>query len=80
MLAAIAGSLSIVAMHFARCLHPPGEATALIAVIGSAEIHNTGSLFVLSPIASGAMVMLVVALIVNNLSSNLKRHYPRYWI
>lgn len=36
-LGALAVSLSIVAMHFTRTLHPPGGATALIAVIGSAR-------------------------------------------
>lgn len=80
LLGALAVSLSIVAMHFTRTLHPPGGATALIAVIGSAEIHNTGYFFVLSPIATGALIMLVVALLVNNLSRNPRRHYPRYWL
>ncbi|WP_345991690.1 HPP family protein [Sulfurimonas sp. HSL-1716] len=79
-LGALAVSLSIVAMHFARMLHPPGGATALIAVTGSAQVHSTGYLFVLSPIATGAFILLTVALFVNNLSGNPKRHYPRYWI
>lgn len=79
-LGSLAVSLSIVAMHFTRTLHPPGGATALIAVIGSAEIHNLGYLYVLTPIGTGALIMLIVALFVNNLSSNPKRHYPKYWL
>jgi len=79
LLGALAVSLSIVAMHFTRTLHPPGGATALIAVIGSAEVHSIGYQFVATPIATGALVMLTVALVVNNLSRNPKRHYPRYW-
>ncbi|VAW82422.1 Membrane protein, HPP family [hydrothermal vent metagenome] len=79
-LGALAVSLSIVAMHFTRTLHPPGGATALIAVIGSAQVHSTGYQYVLTPIASGAFIMLAVALVVNNLSSNPKRHYPKYWL
>ena len=79
LLGALAVSLSIVAMHFTRTMHPPGGATALIAVIGSAEVHSIGYQFVMTPIASGALVLLIVALVVNNLSSNPKRHYPRYW-
>ncbi|WP_345978838.1 HPP family protein [Sulfurimonas sp. HSL3-2] len=79
-LGALAVSFSIVAMHFTRTLHPPGGATALIAVIGSAQVHSSGYMFVLSPIATGAVILLVVALFVNNLSSNPKRHYPRYWV
>ena len=80
LLGALAVSVSIFAMHFTRTLHPPGGATALIAVIGSAEVHNMGYLYVLSPIGLGATIMLAVALFINNLSGNPKRHYPRYWL
>lgn len=79
LLGALAVSLSIVAMHFTRTIHPPGGATSLVAVIGSAEVHSTGYLFVVTPIASGAFIMLVVALVVNNVSSNPRRHYPKFW-
>lgn len=78
-LSALAVSLSIVVMHFTRTLHPPGGATALIAVIGSSQIHALGYLFVLTPIATGAFILLMIALVVNNMSNNPKRHYPRYW-
>jgi len=80
LMGALAVSFSIVAMHFTRTIHPPGGATALIAVIGSHEIHNTGYLFVVTPITSGVFIMLIVALVVNNLSNNPKRHYPRFWL
>ena len=79
MLGALAVSLSIVAMHFTSTLHPPGGATALIAVINGAQLHNLGYMFVVTPIATGAIILLIIALIVNNLSNNPKRHYPRYW-
>ncbi len=77
---ALAVALSIVAMHATRTLHPPGGATALIAVSGSSNSHMLGYSFVLSPVALGALVMLLVALLINNLSSNPKRHYPVYWV
>ena len=80
LLSAVAVSLSVVLMHFSRTLHPPGGATALIAIIGSNKVHSLGYLYIFYPIASGAFVLLVVALIVNNLSKNKKRHYPKYWI
>ena len=76
---AAAVSLSIVLMHATRTLHPPGGATALIAVIGSSQIHDLGFMFVVTPIATGALILLLIALAVNNLSRNPKRHYPRYW-
>lgn len=76
---AAAVALSIVIMHATRTLHPPGGATALIAVIGSSQIHALGFLFVITPIATGALILLIIALVVNNLSQNPIRHYPRYW-
>lgn len=78
-LSALAVSLSIVVMHFTHTLHPPGGATALIAVIGSSHIHALGYMFVITPIATGAFILLIIALAVNNMSNNPNRHYPRYW-
>ena len=79
-LSALAVSLSIVIMHFTRTLHPPGGATALIAVIGSSQIHALGYMFVITPIATGALILLIIGLAVNNMSNNTNRHYPRYWL
>lgn len=79
-LSALAVSLSIVAMHFTRTMHPPGGATALIAVIGGTQVHELSYMLVLSPVLLGASVMLLIGLFVNNFSSNPKRHYPRYWL
>lgn len=77
--AALAVSLSIVLMQITKTLHPPGGATALIAVIGSPQIKGLGYMYVLSPIGSGVTILLLVALIVNNLTEN--RRYPinRHW-
>jgi len=77
---ALAVSLAIVMMHFTRTLHPPGGATALIAVIGGERVHALSYVYVLSPVLTGAVLMLIVALCVNNLSANPKRHYPVYWM
>ncbi len=76
--AALAVSLTIVAMLATKTLHPPGGATALIAVIGGQKIHSLGFLYAFIPAGSGAVVLLLVALIVNNLSKN--RKYPEYWV
>ena len=75
--AAAAVSTSIAVMHLTKTLHPPGGATALIAVIGGDSIHNLGYLYVLMPAALGAGVMLLVALFVNNIPKN--RKYPEFW-
>ncbi len=72
--AASAVSLSIVAMQYSRTLHPPGGATALIAVIGSEKITSLGFLYVLFPVLSGVVILLIVGLIFNNLTPH--RKYP----
>jgi len=78
MAGALAASLAIVAMLLTKTLHPPAGATALIAVIGGDKIHNLGFLYAFVPAGLGALVLLTVALLVNNLSRN--RKYPEYWL
>ncbi|HEY0741640.1 MAG TPA: HPP family protein [Chryseosolibacter sp.] len=73
--AAIAVSVSIVVMQITKTLHPPGGATALIAIIGSDKVKAMGYWYVISPILSGVMILLIVALIFNNMTPN--RSYPR---
>jgi len=75
---ATAVSTAIFVMHATKTLHPPGGATALIAVIGSQKIHALGYLYVLLPAGSGAAIMLCVALLINNIPQN--RRYPEYWV
>jgi CBS domain-containing membrane protein len=73
--AALAVSTSIVLMQITKTLHPPGGATALIAVIGTERVKNLGYLYVLNPILSGVIILLSVALFFNNVTEN--RSYPR---
>ena len=75
--AALAVSLAIVAMVLTDTVHAPGGATALIAVIGGEQVHNLGFLYTLMPTGVGVIILLIVALIVNNLSRN--RRFPDYW-
>ncbi|HLF52026.1 HPP family protein [Flavobacterium sp.] len=74
--APLAVSLSIVLMQVTKTLHPPGGATALIAVSGSVEIKNLGYWYVVTPVLTGAFILLIVALIFNNMTS--KRQYPNH--
>jgi CBS domain-containing membrane protein len=76
---ALGVSISIVLMQLTRTLHPPAGATALLVVVGSEEVHQAGYWFLISPILTGTLILLLVALVVNNLSGNPQRHYPRYW-
>jgi len=79
-LSAIAVSFSIIVMFYTNTLHPPGGATALAAVVGSSQTHELGYLFAFSPVMLDSIILFIIALIINNLSDNPKRHYPRYWI
>jgi CBS-domain-containing membrane protein len=75
---AIAVASSIAIMHATKTLHPPGGATALIAVIGSQKIHDLGYLYLFIPAGVGPLIMLAVALLVNNIPQ--KRRYPEFWL
>lgn len=75
--AALAVSTAIAAMHATKTLHPPGGATALIAVIGSEKVHEMGFLYALLPATVGPLLLLAVALLVNNLPAT--RRYPEIW-
>lgn len=72
--APLAVALSIVIMQITKTLHPPGGATALIAVIGTEKVKALGYWFVLSPVLSGVIILLSIALIFNNITNN--RKYP----
>lgn len=61
----LAVALAIFAMHHLRCIHPPGGATALAAVVGGAEVHALGYQFVLTPVLLNVAIMLLVAVVVN---------------
>jgi len=76
--AAVAVATAIAVMHATKTLHPPGGATALIAVIGGDKIQNLGYLYALFPAGGGALIMLIIALLVNNIPKN--RRYPEFWI
>jgi CBS domain-containing membrane protein len=63
--AACAVGLSIALMHHLKCIHPPGGATALTAVIGGQAIHGLGFHFVLFPVLTNAAMMVGVAVLFN---------------
>lgn len=63
-------------MQITKTLHPPGGATALIAVIGSDKIKALGYTYLFSPVLIGVLILLITALIFNNMTS--KRQYPSH--
>ncbi|MCK4707867.1 MAG: HPP family protein [Gammaproteobacteria bacterium] len=72
--AGLAVGLSIGAMHVLNCIHPPGGATALAAVIGGPAIHELGFMYILSPIYINVLVIFIIAVVFN--SAFAWRRYP----
>jgi len=59
--AAAAVGIAILVMGVCKCIHPPGGATALSAVIGGSSIHSLGIHYVFMPVMLNAVIMLCVA-------------------
>lgn len=73
--AGLAGVLAIGAMFSLRCLHPPGGAVAMTAVLGGSAVTHLGYQFVLWPVALNSALMLLAALLFNRLA---RRRYPHH--
>ena len=71
--AGLACALAIVAMTLARCLHPPGGAVAVTAVIGGPAVAAAGYGFALTPVALDSLVLVAIGLVFHRL---LGRSYP----
>jgi CBS domain-containing membrane protein len=66
-------SLAIGAMSFTRCLHPPGGAAALTAVLGGPVVAGWGFLFPFVPVALNSCILVGLGLLFHRLS---RRSYP----
>src|SRR5690606_23740368 len=73
---ALAVGLAVGAMHYMRCIHPPGGATALAAVIGGPEIYALGYHYLLMPILINVAAILLMAVAFNAFFS--WRRYPAH--
>jgi len=74
--AAASVGLAIGAMYYFRCIHPPGGATALAAVIGGGQIHALGFEYILAPVLLNTVTILLLALLFNYLFK--WRRYPAF--
>ncbi|MES2016608.1 MAG: HPP family protein [Pseudomonadota bacterium] len=70
----IALGLAIGAMLMLRCLHPAGGAVTLITILGGDPVRRLGYDFLWMPLALNLALMLLLALLINNLL--LGRPYP----
>ena len=72
--AGVSVGMAIFLMHYLHCLHPPGAATALTLVLGSAQFQSMGWKWVMLVIIINAGISLVLALLINNMLPG--RRYP----
>ncbi len=73
---ALAVSLSIVLMQVWRTVHPPAGATALLLTLTTPG--TVGYEFILTPVLSGSVALVLIATVCNNLSS--AQNWPMYWL
>lgn len=69
----LTGCIVLICLFGLRCLHPPGGALALIAVAGAQQTAALGY-ELLYPVAFNAVLLVIVALIYNNLTGHA---YPK---
>lgn len=69
----LAVGLAILAMTVTRSLHPPGAASALIAVIGGPEVAADGFLYALVPVGMNAALLTALGVAFHQLTD---RQYP----
>ena len=74
--AASSVSLAIGAMYLTRCIHPPGGATALAAVIGSEKLHQLGYTYEFAPVMLNVVTILLIAIVFNYIFN--WRRYPSH--
>jgi CBS domain-containing membrane protein len=66
-------SLAIAVMSFTRCLHPPGGAAALTALIGGPAIASSGFLFPFVPVCLNSIILVGLGIVFHRIS---RRNYP----
>jgi CBS domain-containing membrane protein len=66
-------SLAIAVMSFTRCLHPPGGAAALTALIGGPAVSASGFLFPFVPVCLNSLILVGLGIAFHRLSG---RRYP----
>lgn len=65
--------LAIAAMSFGRCLHPPGGAAALTAIIGGPAVTDLGYQFALIPVGLNSAMLVILGIAFHKLT---RRRYP----
>jgi CBS-domain-containing membrane protein len=74
--APLAVGLAVTVMYYLNCIHPPGGATALSAVVGGEAVHQLGYQFILTPVLINVIAIITIAIAFNYLFR--WRRYPAY--
>ena len=74
--AGVAVGLAILVMSLCRCLHPPGGAAALTAVIGSAGIHDAGYAFAFAPVGINSIALVSIGIFYHRMTALSYPHQP----
>lgn len=70
----VAGALGV--MSLLRCIHPPGGAVALTAVLGGPQIAALGYGFVAMPVALSSVLLMIAAMLYNHATRMPYPHMP----
>jgi len=68
--------LAIAAMSFSRCLHPPGGAAALTAIIGGPAVTDLGYQFALIPVGLNSAMLVILGIAFHKLTRRKYPHVP----
>lgn len=74
--AGVAVGCAILVMSLCRCLHPPGGAAALTAVIGSAGIHDAGYAFAFAPVGINSIALVSIGIFYHRMTALGYPHQP----
>ena len=74
--AGLAVGAAIAAMSLLRCLHPPGGAVALTAVLGGPLTIEAGLHFTLAPVLVNSVLLAIAAIIYNRAIGRSYPHRP----
>jgi CBS domain-containing membrane protein len=72
----LAVGLAIAVMSLTRCLHPPGGAAALTAVLGGPAVAAAGFSFALVPVALNSLLLVALGWLFHRLSRHAYPHLP----
>jgi len=72
--AGVAVGAAILVMSLFRCLHPPGGAAALTAVIGSQGVHASGFAFAFAPVGINSIALVSIAMFFHRMTGHSYPH------